>query len=286
MTTNIVNYRGFLNSNSFEELLQNFYHRLWTPVLSLPEHIDDKCSAEYIKVSNLDLENKKFGVSGDFIYQHNKYHFRDKDFVPNTNILCFGCSVTYGIGVPIEHRWTDIVSKNLGLISNNYGIPGLSTSQITLMYLGLLKFVRPKYAVFLVPDYNRELLSKFDSKGNISYFQTWSNYDICIEKETRLEDFEISKNYYSLPISWHLDRFVNDIHTICLMSEQLGIKTLIGSWSSTSHNILQDIEISNFKNCHLIDYLEPDKKGRDQDHPGIVYHHTLADIVSKNIAEV
>ena len=65
-----------------------------------------------------------------FDYTRNNYGFRDcneEDWsIDNTEneTWCFGCSITFGVGVPNRFSWPSIIQKNISNKVRNYGAPG------------------------------------------------------------------------------------------------------------------------------------------------------------------
>lgn len=275
----MIDISGTLNSTNIEEFLSVIKKKFNFP--SSP-----KFSSDNIRSWLQNLDNHKFKKFLNVDYINNKQSgFRDQsDILLNPDIICFGCSITYGIGVPEEYRWSNFLKTDMNLTMNNYGIPGICTSEIVLMILTLTKFVRPKYIICLIPEYSRQLLSYIENEGSIHYFNTFNNYEESF-KENK-EKYEVSKLYYQLPISNQIDRFVNDIHILCRFAELSSTKLLIGSWSIVTMKLMEEIKIENFKNSYMFDYLPPDNKGKDQFHPGIMYHYNLSQIIKNKIIEI
>lgn len=273
MTNNIFTYEGILNSLTLDEFLQKFKLR------------QDFTANDYQQIYDVNLENiKKWisnphnnGILPNFKYFHNKNGFRDSDENFDSDILCFGCSVTYGVGVPETHRWTDILKKELNVKLNNLGVPGLSLTDILILYLGITKFVKPKYCIFLIPDFRREIFSKInDITGDFYFFNGFDNYKISWNQTKFPVEYNICKNYYSIPISYHIDKFVNSVHTLLMFAENHNTKIILGSWCSSTDQILRNIKINNFKNSALLRHIKTDKLGRDLVHCGIQYHARVA----------
>lgn len=267
---NILNFEGFINSTTFEELMAKFETRFLLP-FRITYDVTEEDKEKWLSL------NKNYKADPEYTYSFNKWQFRDHDFLLDAEILCFGCSVTYGVGVPIEHRWSNVLAEKFNLKSNNFGIPGLSTVQMYLMYSSLIKFIKPKIAVFCLPDYQRELLSFSKDDGAVKFFQGFNNYNEIYQPDS--EQFKVSKLYYNLPLTFRLDSFVNHVHLICRLSEVLKIKTHICTWNFPTYQILKDLKIDSFSNCNLIKYIPRDFSGRDFKHPGIGYHHNLAEAI-------
>lgn len=279
MNDNIFNYDGILNSSTLDEFLEKYKKR--QTFLNTIDATFNDTDIKNIKHWITNPDNK--GIKPTFIYKNNKNGFRDLNENFNSDILCFGCSVTYGVGLPYEYRWTDILKKELNVRLNNLGIPGLNLTDILILFFGLTKFVKPKYCIFILPDYKRETLSKIDEDGKIVFFNAFDNYRVFLKKHINVEEYNGCENYYNIPISYRVDKFVNNIHTLLLFSELLDIKVIINSWSEQTHQILERLKLNTFKNVNLIQFFPTDEKGRDIKHPGIIYHYNLSQEIKKFI---
>lgn len=94
-------------------------------------------------------------IDADISYVNNSHGFRTSEFDQQKNFITVGCSYTYGIGLPIDSIWPELLSKQLELPVFNLGVPGgsLDTSyRIIKHYVPLLK---PKHVILLAPDPSR-----------------------------------------------------------------------------------------------------------------------------------
>lgn len=60
------------------------------------------------------------------IYEWNRFGFRAPDIPEHTDMLCLGCSLTFGHGLPQHLIWPDILSQQLGVNYVNLGMAGCS----------------------------------------------------------------------------------------------------------------------------------------------------------------
>lgn len=61
------------------------------------------------------------GLDPNFKYRYNEAGFRSGPINNAAEVGYFGCSVTFGVGVPEEYRWTNLLDKPHGWTSNNWG---------------------------------------------------------------------------------------------------------------------------------------------------------------------
>jgi len=89
-------------------------------------------------------------------YTHNSWGCRDKEFTGPVDIIAAGCSMTYGQGVPLEYRWSELVSKNLDATTSTLAVPGWSTQSIVNAIMNYItKFGKPKAIAIWLPDFFR-----------------------------------------------------------------------------------------------------------------------------------
>jgi hypothetical protein len=121
--------------------------------------LEDK---SYMENSPLDFSHPRISK-----YRLNSNGYRSPEFVEDPEIIYSGCSQTYGIGLPEEYMWSNIMSKTLG-VSNyvNLSQPGQSIQGAVngLMNYFLL-YGDPKKLYVLFPDMLR-YVSPYNSEIN------------------------------------------------------------------------------------------------------------------------
>lgn len=89
-------------------------------------------------------------------YTHNSWGCRDKEFEAPVDLLAAGCSMTYGQGVPVEYRWSDVLAKSLGINTATLAVPGWSTQSIVNAIMSyIIRFGKPKAIAIWLPDFSR-----------------------------------------------------------------------------------------------------------------------------------
>jgi hypothetical protein len=92
-------------------------------------------------------------------YKFNSHGFRTAEFDQQFDIVCFGCSYTMGTGVHAHNTWPSQLASLTGLRVANLGHAGSSNDTAFRFANHYLKFLKPKYAVWLQTDMHRlELL--------------------------------------------------------------------------------------------------------------------------------
>lgn len=259
--------------------------------------------SEYI-LNNF-VDNSPFGLYGShtknlFEYQNSKDFFDirvvDKDnkyFVnelgfrgeikSNAEIIALGCSYTFGVGIPENGRWTNILSDQMGKDVINLGVPGNTikkTCELAIRYIS--KFDKPKTIFALFPGFFRNMLIEdinfYISSRNMSQtkqtkiekqssFQAKIYYDrsknIMFFENTDQQKFLKSKDkgirYMENVLSPHqlISDSIDSISTLQDFCYSHGIKLYWSTWDIPT-TILMDtlLKIPNFKLKNYIKFAD------------------------------
>jgi hypothetical protein len=91
-------------------------------------------------------------------YNINSLGFRGKVDM-SADVLASGCSITFGIGVPEDARWTNFLSKKMNKSVMNLGNPGGSVATITNHIIRYcMNNKMPKEIFCLMPDFFRSMV--------------------------------------------------------------------------------------------------------------------------------
>jgi hypothetical protein len=92
-------------------------------------------------------------------YRYNSHGFRTAEFDREFDVVCFGCSFTMGTGVHEQDTWPAQLADITGLQVANLGHAGSSNDTVFRFAEHYLKFLKPRYTVWLQTDRHRiELL--------------------------------------------------------------------------------------------------------------------------------
>lgn len=117
------------------------------------EDVDINFQSLYLK----NPENPKEKNYGDPFnsYELNSFGYRSQEF-KKVPLITAGCSITYGVGVPIEAAWPDLVSNSLNLEHVNLAVPGWSAQAIVdNLFKYFYKYGNPEVLIVMFPDFNR-----------------------------------------------------------------------------------------------------------------------------------
>jgi len=122
----------------------------------LEKHLTDPIAKE--KLINGDWVDENGNVKTPIEYKINSEGFRSKQFEQGDRpIVCFGCSFTYGVGLPEEYTWPAIVSKHFNIPAYNLGLPGMGLDAATMYATNWLvdEIWRPRAICVLLPPPGR-----------------------------------------------------------------------------------------------------------------------------------
>lgn len=112
-------------------------------------------------------------------YIYNSKGYRSIEFKP-VDLMFAGCSLTFGVGVPLEGAWPSIVAKELGQEYVNLSYPGWSARAIVQNLLNYFyKYGNPKTLFVLFPEYIRTVTI---SRKGFNTFRNpkWDNHEVSI----------------------------------------------------------------------------------------------------------
>ena len=91
----------------------------------------------------------------DYSYS-NSLGFRGPEPTANTELLAFGCSQTYGVGVPESGTWVSLLANRLGYTYANYAWSGWGTQAfVDALRFHIERYGTPKAVCILMPDFGR-----------------------------------------------------------------------------------------------------------------------------------
>ena len=108
-----------------------------------------------VKTSVLSTHSEVERDEYDYIW--NSDGIRSVEFITKPKVVALGCSITLGQGLPIELRWTDILSKRINQPIGNISYSGGSISQIVSSFVGMINQYEytPEYVICNFPPFER-----------------------------------------------------------------------------------------------------------------------------------
>lgn len=213
--------------------------------------------------ANFEANKKRMGDSwyystANISYKRNSLGHRTVE-LENLNldnyIICTGCSVTEGIGVEVQHRYSDQLKQDLNVDVYNMGVASSGNDVIVLNLLTWLAKIekKPKFIVIQWTDIHRFMTDDVQLKG------LWLNTEPAVEKFFGSGD-EIN---YFLSKSKYLRGLLKTVTNVPIIEIP---------WSSNFPKSESQDDIILPK-TNFSDY------GRDFMHPGINTHRRWADMI-------
>ena len=230
--------------------------------------------------SPLEEQHKSTWKYEDFDYSISSLGFRGQDLIDDIELAAFGCSYTFGQGLP-EHRvWHKLLSEKYNLRSYNFGQPGASIKSIVDMFLILSNNLKIKKAVFLFPNYMRQLIAAKNNSGKeIKLLPLMPNY----KGKFSAANFELQHDMFFkyVPDVELIKRMKDDLYHLEFMAKYKNIKVYISSWDRPTYDLMKLMQFDHI--ALLPEWTAPDDLNgksdlaRDMLHPGINHHKYWAD---------
>ena len=119
-------------------------------------------------------------VDSDNDYFINELGFRGK-IKNSSEIIGIGCSFTFGLGVPENGIWTNILSDQVGINILNLGVPGHTVKKICELAIKYMsKFEKPKTIFAFFPSFFRGMMIE-----DINFYR--SSRNMSEDKQTKVE---------------------------------------------------------------------------------------------------
>jgi hypothetical protein len=225
--------------------------------------------------STLEQKHKEHWKSEDFDYRLTNLGFRGIDIPKHISLAAFGCSYTFGQGLPEHKIWHRLLDEK----SYNFGQPGASIKSITDMFLIISNNLKLDKAIFLLPNYVRQIVATESySDKSISLVPLLQNYKGTFQSDY---DIELDSYYKYTPNIELIRRMKDDLYLVDHISKIRGIKLYVSSWDRPTYNL---IKLMNFNNTIILpEWTSPESEhdktelARDRLHPGMSHHKYWAD---------
>ena len=156
------------------ESIEQFRYRMRTEMLSNTHGNQNEPLAKYIwnttgsidvqYINSFEIEDTKVAMKNqlskyyedDVMYHVNQYGFRGNiDFTTKNNIATFGCSVTYGVGLPESDTYSKLVASSLNKNLYNFGAPGSGIGKMCRYFSSTSDWFDYDTALFVFPNLYR-----------------------------------------------------------------------------------------------------------------------------------
>lgn len=208
-------------------------------------------------------------LSHQIDYENN--NIRDTRSHHDADIFAIGCSMTHGTGVKFLEAWPAQLENILGKKIINLGVPGLSIPGSLVQFKKILKTSTPSTVIFLLPYWQRNLLSIRVLDKDCFYHLTPNSHSFIPELNQRLQ-----KEIRSMLDLEYLEFIKSQILEIIHLAIEHNVKIYMSSPSRETHDLIMDsVKLPIFPDDTI------KERGDDGIHPGPTVHRTWA----KTIAE-
>lgn len=213
-----------------------------------------KQSNSNLLVTSYNLVTKKIKAVGTSTYDLNSLGCRSVEFYNSPTLLVAGCSHTFGIGVPLEGTWGEMLARQLDVDYVNTAISGASTSTIVNnIFAYIRKFGAPKKIALLLPDLYR--MTVVESSNYISIDGQKSDFyyakDYSFDGKKGVKDRpKFSKSPHSwkdlLPAQMPIMYAVRSLNSLIQYCKDSGIDFVWSTWASREKELFRSLAESDY----------------------------------------
>ncbi len=187
-------------------------------------------------------------------YKFNSNGFREEEFDDRVSGIALGCSLTSGIGLPLNTVWPSVLSKKLNTKIWNLGVGGAALDTCYRLLDYWIKRLNVKFVICAVP-----IKTRFEVFIN-------DNWECVLPQNLRGNDWlsMYSKNY----ITYSENSELNQHKNLLAMQE-----------ICNQHQVLFYYDLMQYQLPHA-------KEARDLMHPGVNSQAWIADKLFENTKEI
>lgn len=208
----------------------------------------------------------------DFNYSYNSHGFRCDEFdvESDVRILFLGCSITEGIGLPVDHLWTSHILNNIKTLPQykhkkvaywNLAIGGTGTDTTARVLSEHIDLIKPTIIIYLICSVSRR-----EYKENTKLLSWIPAYNKTKSRELEMvfcdEDFANYQSYRSLLLIEWISKAVSASLYIFTMQ---GNDNFVDQYSGSKIHKLDQIKLTNI---HVPDEFKVPCMARDDAHGG------------------
>jgi hypothetical protein len=229
-------------------------------------------------------DNKDKWSFEDFNYRFSKLGFRDVEIPDSIDIAIFGCSFTFGVGLPAEKLWHKILSEKNNVSCYNFAMPGASIEHVIKIFYIVSRYVKIKKAIFLLPDYARQLMAvQHLSTLKVDLLDLVPNMHDYIRAEYGF----YQKIYYkTLPDAELIRRSKDDLYSLEHIAQSKNIELYLSSWHRPTYHILENMTFDYATVLKEWIMGKPEMStdlARDKMHPGLEHHKYWAEQIENQV---
>lgn len=229
------------------------------------------------KYLNMAEEQRSKKEYKEFEYLINDIGFRNSyPLMTDENIMgFFGCSMTFGEGLPTEDTFPHIVSQHFNKSCLNLGMPGASSKRIAKIFDAATEIWKIETAIVTLPNWAR--FHYVGSNGLISSIALPHYHGIPESEKVRNAMVKRFSDQHMFSM------MQDDINHILLIAKQKNINLIFGSWTDETQQLIK--HATNYPPAQYV-YDVRVETARDNCHPGPIaarkYANRLIEIIGSN----
>lgn len=195
-----------------------------------------------------DSQEKSIFPNNNIKYNLNKFGFRSQSFEnfnkSNTNILYAGCSFTFGLGLPEQYMWSNILTNKIKTYTNqniesfNIGYRAFSNYLIVKNIMSFIRiYGKPDYLFVLFPDCARDFIFNEKTQQYQHVFPRFFNKNKSVPFEIKYtKNFSYETNFLKS------SDMIKNLEDFC---KESGIKLIWTTWYYPDFEIYQKVGFNN-----------------------------------------
>jgi hypothetical protein len=210
----------------------------------------------------------------EFGYEVHHLGFRFTELPKEVDIAVFGCSFTFGIGLPQEMLWHSLLQKK----AINFGLPGASAKTALDLFLIVSKHIKIKQAIILLPSLDRMQIAKNNPNTNeVAHLSIIAGYQSKVAEHYSIDGTAI---YKAVPDEERHKIFVEQTYLSEYVAKHRDIELYYSSWDSATYQVIRDMNFTHAK--VLPEWISESPEliksdlARDKLHPGPKHHQIWA----------
>ena len=224
---------NLLNSSSIDDVLR--YTTASANLSNLPK--DEISVIDYFTIAEM-THAEKWNVP--FNYQIHHLGFRFNELPKEVDIAVFGCSFTFGVGLPSHMLWHSVLAKELGCTTVNFGLPGASIKTAIDLFLIASKHINIKKAIFLLPSATRmQIAKKHPTLDETHLLSIIAGYDSKMSEYYQMSDSAI---YRAIPDEEQYKIVKEAIYLSEYVAKDRQIDVYYSSWEAETYQFLKNMK--------------------------------------------
>jgi hypothetical protein len=263
---------NYLNTKTIEEV--KHFSALTTTTSNLPT--EELTTFDYFSPG--DIEHASTWEYPQFNYTLNHLGFRNKEIPTKVDLAIFGCSFTFGTGLPLEMLWHTVLANRLNTEAANYGMPGASVQSIVDVALIVSNHTSINRAIFLLPTFSRIQIAKSSpDMDEVNYLSVIPNHKSALCRAYGIDTDMIVK---TIPNEEMFKELRDSLYIVDYIFKQKNIKTYYSSWDPDTYAFLKQMD---FQGTLLPDWTSKGMEqattdlARDKLHPGPIHQTQFVD---------